>query len=500
VRFDAGQWIPEELEAEDYLLLSAVFLLPWAFGGVEMWAYRSAATLLAFAAAWSLYKHGLGGVGLDRGSRWLLPAALLAALALLQIVPLPPALLRVASPQAEAVHRTAYPGYPSAPADVAASWEKRALDLVPEARDVPAPAGPADSFRPAVPGRWSGWRTLSLEVDATVERLFWYLALLLGFLVAARRSWEAEVRERYRKVLFVLFGSLAVCGLLQAMTWNGKLLWVRSFHAAAHPFGPYVNPNHFGGAMELAVPWLAGWGWHRIRSTPGNPWRETPAPIALGTSLLCFLAGAVAGSRMATVLMTLALTVLAVIGVRRAKVRKLAALGVVLLLVAGAAVVVRTPLGERFQSLLSGAEGVSGNERALAWKASLAMLRDFPVFGTGFGTFRFVFPSYVPAGEISTWLQVHNDYLEVLLEGGVVAGFLLLWLVAAYSRRVLADGPTSLAANSSRLGMLLGLLSLAIHAFVEFNHQIPANALLFVVVAALALPAGKGRVPREASS
>jgi O-antigen ligase len=191
---------------------------------------------------------------------------------------------------------------------------------------------------------------------------------------------------------------------------------------------------------------------------------------------------------MATLLMFLALSVLVLGCLRSARLRRAALLGVAVLWITGVVIVLSAPLGGRFQSLFSGAEGVSGNERALAWKASLGMLRDFPILGTGFGTFRFVFPSYVPAGEVSTWLQVHNDYLEVLLEGGAVAGVLLIWLVAAYARRALPGGRSRLAADPSRLGALLGVTSLAIHAFVEFNHQIPANALLFVVVAAIALP------------
>ena len=39
----------------------------------------------------------------------------------------------------------------------------------------------------------------------------------------------------------------------------------------------------------------------------------------------------------------------------------------------------------------------------------------------------------------------------------------------------------------ARLGPALGLVALTVHAVVDFNHQMPANALLFVTVAALAL-------------
>ena len=77
------------LGLEDYLLLAAVLLLPWAFGGVDIWAYRGAAFLLVGSAAVSLWKEGWSGWGLRRGAGWLLPAFLLAGWGALQLVPLP---------------------------------------------------------------------------------------------------------------------------------------------------------------------------------------------------------------------------------------------------------------------------------------------------------------------------------------------------------------------------------------------------------------------------
>ena len=59
------------LGIEDYLVLSAVLLLPWAFGGVEIWAFRGAALLLVAGAGASLWKRGWQGWGLDRRAGWL---------------------------------------------------------------------------------------------------------------------------------------------------------------------------------------------------------------------------------------------------------------------------------------------------------------------------------------------------------------------------------------------------------------------------------------------
>jgi O-antigen ligase len=125
------------------------------------------------------------------------------------------------------------------------------------------------------------------------------------------------------------------------------------------------------------------------------------------------------------------------------------------------------------------------------------MLKDFPLTGTGFGTFREVFPAYMPSGTYMRWNEAHSDWLELLLDGGIVAGLLVTWLAIAYAvqlRRRPANGSTR--TSWTRVGLLLGLASLTVHAAVDFNHQIPANALLFVALAAMALPTA----PRESSS
>ncbi|MBZ5640564.1 MAG: hypothetical protein LAO51_17645, partial [Acidobacteriia bacterium] len=234
------------LHVEDYLLLAAVVLLPWAFGGVRLWAYRSAAFLIAAASAAALIRKGWPGLGGGKGGAWLLPAFLLAGWAALQAVPLPPAVVRLVSPGAYAIYVENFPGYPGpAPSDVAAAIEADALDRVPEARIVPPPSDPAPPFTPEVRGRWSGWRSLSLHPAATIERLFWYVALLLAFLLARTRVAERGIFSAYGTVLFCLFGTLAAFGLVQKATWNGKIFWVTPKTEMTHPFGPYVNFIHF---------------------------------------------------------------------------------------------------------------------------------------------------------------------------------------------------------------------------------------------------------------
>ena len=489
------------LELEDYLLLSAVVLLPWAFGGVELWAYRLASLLLASAGAVALAKRGWSGLGLDRNGRWLLPAFLLGAWAAFQLVPLPPPALSVLSPEADRIYRDTFPDYPGrSPADLPSVLEQGALDRVPEVDGRRLPDDPGEEFGMSAGGRWSGWRPISLQPSATAERLFWYLALLIGFLVARVRTSRPELAERYRWVMFALFAGLALFALLQAATWNGQIYWRRAVPPGSHPFGPYVNYVHFGGAMELAAPWLVGWTLMSLRERGDDPLWKGVSPVAAGVSVLCLVAGLATASRAVALLLPLSLTLLALFAVRRWWSRLIVLAAAVATWSAAALLLVRTALGQRMEAFLASVGQLPvGGGRLASWRAATAVFRDFPVTGSGFGTFAEAFPAYLPPGEFGRWKQLHNDYLELLLDGGLVAGVLVAWLVAVFVRRAFRGLRPSKggAYDLAAVGLALGLFSLAAHAFVDFNHQIPANALLFVVAGSMAAAAGETRGERS---
>jgi O-antigen ligase len=475
----------EPLEIEDFLLLAAVMLLPWAFGGVELWAYRSAALLLVASAAVALVRHGWSGLGLDQRAKWLLPAFLLPLWGLIQIVPLPPPVIERLSPAADALYRDTFPNYPGPPPDELADYfESRALAEVPEAMDLAMPPRDPLDIPRVFGGRWSGWRPLSLLPIAGLERLHWYVALLLGFLVARRRCADPDVAQQYRNALFILFLGLAVFGLIYEATSNGKLYWTRAISENTRPFGPYVNPNNFGAVTELATPWLAGYALVSLRRARRMAWSELRTPIFAVGALLCVVAGLASASKATAVLLAASLTVLALVAAGTLR-RRLAVVAVAAVVVGtGVVALAQTRLGERMREFVERTGGsVSEVDRWVGWRASLGQLGDFAATGSGFGSFRDVFPAYMPPGELARWRQLHNDYLEVLVEGGVVAGVLLIWLICVYWFRVFRSRYWRDELETA--GLVLGLVALSAHALFDFNHQIPANALLFVTMAAI---------------
>ena len=477
------------LGLEDILLLAAILLLPWAFGGVEIWAYRIAAFLLVSGASVAFWKRGAAGWGLGEGKAlWLLPALLLALWAAAQIVPLPPGVIRVLSPEADRIYATAIPGYAGNAADPVAALESVALELVPEAQSYPLPVGydPALALDPPACLE-RGWGSLSLQPSATQERLFWYVALLLGFLTVWQRVSDKRVYRVYRGALFAMVGLLALFALVQDQTWNGKIYWFRRPRSDPQVFGPYISPTHFVGVMELCLPWLVGYAWALFRRLGRDAYRDARFAATVLGSVICLVASIAAASKAGAALILVSLALLGLIGARHWRTRMIV-IGLGLVLAVGAmALRTETRLHERVGSYLARAEANNLLEgRTAAWAATVQIIRDYPLTGTGFGTYREVSTRYAAAGSPRRFVRAHNDYLEVVSEGGWLTAGLIGWLTIGFGIRAARRLRRNNGALSvSRLGLTLGLASLSVHALVDFNHQIPANALLFVALAAL---------------
>lgn len=122
-------------------------------------------------------------------------------------------------------------------------------------------------------------------------------------------------------------------------------------------------------------------------------------------------------------------------------------------------------------------------------KDAIDMILDKPLLGHGIGTFKYTYPNYRSESvyNIRIYDHVHNDYLEFLIELGI-PGFLLLVIITLIS---LKNSILSLKNSRSRLSKsmafscLMGVTVIAIHSTVDFNLQIPANALLFIIILTL---------------
>src|SRR5260370_20250364 len=111
---------------------------------------------------------------------------------------------------------------------------------------------PLALFSLIVFAQWFFRRTVS-SYSTRMELLLLLSDVILLFLaVQAFRTlqdWRAFVW------FGILFGVLiTIFGILQHLTFNGKLYWIREMHFGGMPFGPYANRNHFAGFVELILP------------------------------------------------------------------------------------------------------------------------------------------------------------------------------------------------------------------------------------------------------
>jgi O-antigen ligase len=479
------------LEAVDVLVLAAVVALPWCWGGVDLEFYRSAAAVIALAAGWALMRDGAAGLGLGRRGVWLLPAFLLGAWAFAQTVPVPRAWVSSLSPNA-AMLQTEMLGPEGLDG---AGWlrqiETDARARVPEAEGAVVGGAGAFTLGGAAP-KPSRDFTLSLLPSDTRESAFWYAALLLAFLVVHHRTANSARAAAYRATLLVSCGVLAIVGSLNRVTAPTRLLWMRDVAPGVHPMGPYVNPSHFGGAMELMAPWLLGYGLAATMHADGAGGRRPGGVLALAGAGVAAVAAVLAASKMAVVTIGLSYGVLITVAMISSRGRKrrvlIAGTAAAALLIGMIAVV--GPLRERIEDFAASHSGsTSQSLRGLAWTAALRMADDYRWTGTGFDASGDLLPAYLPRGEAGDWSELHNDYLEIYVAGGVVAVFLVAWLTAAFVWRVIGVARSSAARGRllPTLGLILGLVAMAVHESVDFNLQVPANALLFVVLAAMSV-------------
>jgi cytochrome c-type biogenesis protein CcmH/NrfG len=170
------------------------------------------------------------------------------------------------------------------------------------------------------------------------------------------------------------------------------------------------------------------------------------------------------------------------------------------LTVAGAVVYRTAPnVRDRFDQLVRDSGELS---RPILWRAGWDLFRAHPVVGSGAGSYNVLFERHRPAGFLDEPQWAHNDYLNTLSDYGAI-GFVLLFGaggVIVFRQRRIARQPGGVTRNgldsdAVRAGLAIGVLAFAIQLVVDFHFKIPALAMTFAVIAALAL----GETPATAA-
>jgi O-antigen ligase len=281
--------------------------------------------------------------------------------------------------------------------------------------------------------------------------------------------------------LMILSFVVSIFGILQYLTFNGKLYWFRVMHYGGYPFGPYVNRNHFAGFAELLIPVAL------VPLVLGRVRRERlflVAMFAIVPMVALFLTTS-RGGILSFVFEMIILFLL--LQLRRAYSKHVLAGGIVVLC---AALAVSWIGVQHVIQRFSGNQSldVSAGKRTAMMRDTWHIFIDHPLLGTGLGTLQMVFPPYETLYDGKIVNHSHNDYLEALAETGILGGLCCAWFLRvlfAESLKGLQELGRTFGAALNLAG-LVGCCGLLVHSLVDFNLHIPANALLFFVTALLA--------------
>jgi O-antigen ligase len=128
--------------------------------------------------------------------------------------------------------------------------------------------------------------------------------------------------------------------------------------------------------------------------------------------------------------------------------------------------------------------------RREAWSDTIGIIRHFPVAGSGFNTYGTAMMVYQTRNKGLHFQEAHNEYLQLAAEGGALLGIPILVAIGLFARDVrrrFREAPKAGSTYTLRVGATVGLVSIAMQSLLEFSLQMPGNAVLFVILAAIAL-------------
>jgi hypothetical protein len=430
----------------------------FAFGGVYAWAYWPLAMICAAAGITGLYARGRFELP-SRGDRLAAVLAVVAAVALLQLLPFPSSFLASLSPRRAAL-----------------------LNQL----DVNVALGIATAHG------------LSIDPGSTGRAVILYTSFGLLLLGMARCSTRGALRLAW--FISWLGIGLALTGIIQKPLYAGKVygVWTPITHGT--PFGPFVNRNHFAGWTLMAIPLALGYfcavvsrGRATVRPT-ARDWviwlasREASQALQAGFAvLLMSLALAITLSRSGMLSLALTLIVCAYAAIRRhhESVGRSVLFGAVALslflfvLWAGA---------DTILTRFAAADTANLGGRIPIWRASVRILQDFWLVGSGLNTYgvaTLFYPVVVSGYHLG---EAHNDYLQLAIEGGALMGIPIV--IAAGTFALMVRRRFKAAEGSAywiRLGAVGGIVAIAVQSVAEFSLQMPGNAALFATLCAIAL-------------
>ena len=152
----------------------------------------------------------------------------------------------------------------------------------------------------------------------------------------------------------------------------------------------------------------------------------------------------------------------------------------------GTVLLASTPVVQRLNTLIENDAADNLEGRIRMWEGTRQMIADNVFTGTGPGTFTEAYPAYQEPGAAVLAVYAHNDYLQFMADCRVLIIPLMAWFLFLFFRAGFAN-----MSNRSRqirgitLGVMGAVVAILIHSFSDFNLHIPANFVLFTLLASM---------------
>jgi len=334
----------------------------------------------------------------------------------------------------------------------------------------------------------------TLDKTETLQTLVLFAVDATFFFATMQLFGESTSPRRWFGLAILLFaGTLGLFSIVQFASEAQRIYW--TFDTPGTFFGPYSNPDHYAGLIEMLVPvavcYIAS---QRQRYTVLVLVLLSSAAAVAVTSLL------LTGSRGGLLALFTEIAIAGVMFRRKAMgvnkwsltASSAGAVLAVLMLFSWidpglAAHKLETIVDVPSQMWIDATEF-----RKTVALDSLHMLRDRPIFGVGLGNFEIAYPRYQSFPSDLSIDYAHDDYVQAATETGLVGAALIVLALVLFFRLAFHKAGRRLESGHGwiQLGATLGCCGLLVHSLVDFNLHIPANAAWFAVLAGIAIKRG----------
>jgi O-antigen ligase len=451
-----------------FILILLFIFTPIAFGSMEIWAFSLMELgILLLIILWSIQNLVRSSVGnglkpFPTGVRGLKIETLFICLFLIlvffQLIPLPAGVAKVLSPKTY------------------------------ELRHAFANAIPQSAIRnPQFP--------ISFVLFITKIEFYKWLTLISFFLFLLHwKYFEDGLRITYQLMLVIFLTGVfeSLYGMFEFFSGHQHILYLRGISSVT---GTFINRNYFAGYLLMVIPLSMGFFFSReaLHGRRFQGWRQRLSSLdgktlLIGFGIIVMILGLIfSASRMGILSLLLSFTLMSILFKTPQKGKGFSKTTLLILSLA------------LLWALWIGLDAVIGRffnvsedlkSRVTIWADTCKVVKDFPILGSGLGTFSQIFPMYKSFHIRRFVSHAENDFLQLASEVGLIGlGILFVLFVFLFVKTV--TGIRSMPITDSRryigIGGLVGILALMFHSMVERNLQVPANAFLYTFIWGLVL-------------